>query len=213
MPHNTQESIQQGEPVEVVDLPSGWPQVTKGNRRLKIMIDECPPSPRDWDNVGMMFCWHNRYQLGDEQPAEDPQDWLEVFKEDNPGAVILPLYLYDHSGLSMSTGAFSCPWDSGQVGWIIATVEKVKEELTAAADVEAVLRSEVETYSQYLAGTVWGYVCEELTVTPACDKCGRGEDHDWELVDSCYGFYGDSPQESGMDCDMPEEYKTLFEEL
>jgi len=34
--------------------------------------------------------------------------------------VILPLYLYDHGGITMSTGAFSCPWDSGQVGWIYA---------------------------------------------------------------------------------------------
>ena len=34
--------------------------------------------------------------------------------------VILPLYLYDHSGITISTGPFSCPWDSGQVGWIKA---------------------------------------------------------------------------------------------
>lgn len=34
--------------------------------------------------------------------------------------VILPLYLYDHSGITISTGPFSCPWDSGQVGWIYA---------------------------------------------------------------------------------------------
>lgn len=34
--------------------------------------------------------------------------------------VILPLYLYDHSGITISTVPFSCPWDSGQVGWIYA---------------------------------------------------------------------------------------------
>ena len=37
--------------------------------------------------------------------------------------LMLPLYLYDHSGLAMSTESFSgraphAEWDSGQVGWI-----------------------------------------------------------------------------------------------
>jgi len=42
--------------------------------------------------------------------------------------IMLPLYLYDHSGITMSTGKFSCPWDSGQVGWIYCTIEKAMEE-------------------------------------------------------------------------------------
>lgn len=33
--------------------------------------------------------------------------------------LMLPLYLYDHSGITMNTTGFSCPWDSGQVGWIL----------------------------------------------------------------------------------------------
>ena len=41
--------------------------------------------------------------------------------EQMDGMVILPLYLYDHSGITMNTCGFSCPWDSGQVGWIYAS--------------------------------------------------------------------------------------------
>ena len=37
------------------------------------------------------------------------------------GFVFLPLYLFDHSGITMNTSGFSCPWDSGQVGWIFCT--------------------------------------------------------------------------------------------
>ena len=37
--------------------------------------------------------------------------------------LMLPLYLYDHSGITMNTTGFSCPWDSGQVGWIYAFKE------------------------------------------------------------------------------------------
>ena len=42
--------------------------------------------------------------------------------------VILPLYLYDHSGITMNTTGFSCPWDSGQVGWIYADADCIKKE-------------------------------------------------------------------------------------
>ena len=45
----------------------------------------------------------------------------------NEHYVILPLYLFDHSGISISTGSFHDPWDSGQVGFIYASKEKAKE--------------------------------------------------------------------------------------
>lgn len=144
---------------------------------LRIEHDTDPESPRDWDNLGTMVCWHRRYKLGDEQPNCRP-DEFEIPK----GAIYLPLYLYDHSGITMNTIGFSCPWDSGQVGWIYVTREKVLEEygwdrLTATGrkQIETYLRSEVETYDQYLQGDVWGYVIE---------------DEDGEQVDSCWGFYG-----------------------
>jgi len=39
----------------------------------------------------------------------------------------LPLYLYDHSGITISTGPFSCPFDSGQVGFIYCSLQKARE--------------------------------------------------------------------------------------
>ena len=42
--------------------------------------------------------------------------------------IILPLYLYDHSGISMKTTPFSCQWDSGQVGWIYVEKKKCLQE-------------------------------------------------------------------------------------
>ena len=45
----------------------------------------------------------------------------------------LPLWLYDHSGISMSCGTRTYPyndqWDSGQVGWIIAMKNTIMQEL------------------------------------------------------------------------------------
>ena len=92
-------------------------------------------------------------------------------------SVILPLYLYDHSGITMNTAGFSCPWDSGQVGWIYATHEDVRKEY-GSLDLdraESLLKSEVESYDHYLTGQCYGF------------KLYKGENE----IDSCWGFLGD----------------------
>jgi len=161
--------------------------------KLKIVRDPDPESPREWDNLGTMVCWHDRYKLGDEQPKGSPQGWREELTEP---VIILPLYLYDHSGITMSTGAFSCPWDSGQVGYIYITLEDVRKEYKVKRvspqlrkRVEGYLRNEVETYDMYLRGDVWGYQTEEL-----CGECGQEKD----VVDSCWGFFGDDTSKDAI---------------
>lgn len=96
--------------------------------------------------------------------------------------MILPLFLYDHSGITISTGRFSCPWDSGQVGYIYITRERMLKEWSAKkltkklkAKAYEIMESEVHEYDHFLTGNVYGYQVEgEL-----CD-------------DSCWGFYGSS---------------------
>lgn len=97
-------------------------------------------------------------------------------------AVILPLYLYDHSGITISTAPFGCPWDSGQVGYIYASLDDMRREFSCKrvtakhrAQAEKQLRQEVETYDQYLTGDVYGYV-----VT----------DENGDETDSCWGMFG-----------------------
>ena len=47
---------------------------------------------------------------------------------------ILPLYLYDHSGLTMSTNDFGDRWDSGCVGFIYMDKDTAMKELGMAGD-------------------------------------------------------------------------------
>ena len=60
------------------------------NLRVKVKQDTDPMSPREWDNLGVMACWHRGYTLGDVQPKEDPQEWscdfecLVIFRIDVP---------------------------------------------------------------------------------------------------------------------------------
>lgn len=110
---------------------------------------------------------------------------------DKHGIVRLPLYLYDHSGITMSTGPFSCPWDSGQVGFIYVTYPEIRKAFLRQRVTQAVmdralalLRSEVKEYDYYIRGAVYGY-----TIT---DPDGE------EIDDSCWGFYGYDHEKSGL---------------
>ena len=40
---------------------------------------------------------------------------------------IRPIFMYDHSGIVLNTSAFSCPWDSGWLGWTYITPENLDE--------------------------------------------------------------------------------------
>ena len=105
--------------------------------------------------------------------------------------LMLPLYLYDHSGITMSTSAFSCRWDSGEVGFIYVSRKKVLKDynwklLTAKRrkQIEGYLRNEVEVYDSYLTGDVHGFTVE----------VHDNESGEWEHEDSCSGFYGEDAE-------------------
>jgi hypothetical protein len=151
-------------------------------------------SPRDWDNLGKMACFHRRYDLGDKHDFYNPEDLME-FLHDNKGKIIaLPLYLYDHSGISMScelTYPFNDLWDAGQVGYIFVTYETIRKEFSKKrlskkilSQVIKSLKQEVETYDQYLTGDVYWY-------TTTCNHCNK-------QLDSCSGFYGHNWKENGL---------------
>ena len=160
---------------------------------IRIEQDDCPESPREWDNLGRMVCMHRRYDLGDKHDYRESQfsNWDDLRKEleqEEGAVVILPLFLFDHSGITMSCSssrfrmADSAGWDWGQVGFIYATKEDILKEFSKKRlskklleKVEEILVNEVKTYDQYLTGDVWGYIIE---------------DDDGEHLESCWGFFG-----------------------
>lgn len=115
--------------------------------------------------------------------------------------VWLPLYLYDHSGLTMNTTGFSCSWDSGQVGWIYMARETFLaetgwgEQLWPDKAIE-MMQGSVKTYDQYLTGDVYGFTVYENT--------GTEENPSWDETDnSCWGFYGSDIKENGIADNVP----------
>jgi len=169
--------------------------------KIKIHYDQDPINPLvDYDQAAVLICWHRRYDLGHSEKviaAADGLPWsgrpsIESFQEwakseEGETALILPLYLYDHSGITISCSAFSCPWDSGQVGYVVMTRAMILKEFGAKngkrvtkqmrAKAEKLMRAEVETYDMYLTGQCYGYTVE--------DADGN------EIDNSCWGFLGE----------------------
>lgn len=157
---------------------------------IEIYQDDLSFDPRtDCSNLGVMVCRHGRYVLGDNDDINDSdcRSWSDVkdlILEKHKPIVILPLYLYDHSGITINTTGFGCDWDSMQVGWIYTTESLCDEFGINPEDIETIseyLVSEVEIYDDYITGNVYGFRIED------------------ELVeDSCTGFYGYDHEKSGL---------------
>lgn len=115
--------------------------------------------------------------------------------------VILPVFVFEHSGISISVSDFGDRWDSGQAGWIYTTKENVrktlidwnakyKDENVNCTDVTEEnwrevaienLKNEIRIYDMYLQGEVYELITEEY------DK----ESDDWVDGDVCSGFFSD----------------------
>lgn len=150
----------------------------KEGYEVKYMItDDNPNSPRENDNIGIMVCFHSRHTLGDNNlntiKSEDFNSWEEIKNyiiKTEKAICMLPLYLYDHSGISIKVGSFQgllpqghAEFDSGQVGFIYTTKEQLKimgVEKESKKQIAKYLTSEVETYNKYLTGDSYSIVKE-----------------------------------------------------
>jgi len=147
-------------------------QIMNKKEDKKVIIRQAAfaESPLDiGENLGVMYCWHGKYNLGDEVAYKpDPEDYTSfdemIENEFSSSDVILPLYLYDHSGICMATVPFGSGWDSGQVGFIVMASDKVANFFGGdVAKAKECLVDEVEEYSLYLQGDTYEYTYEVLS--------------------------------------------------
>lgn len=181
---------------------------------VEIWRDDIPINPcEEFDELGALICWHNRYSLGNYKKNTFPDNRVfmheisELYTDidtdyltesqftkcvDKAYAinVILPLYLYDHGGLTMNTSGYTCTWDSGQVGYIYVSLDDLKKEYGIKRigkkfreKIESYLISQVEAYDNFLCGDIYGY-----TITTP----------DGDDLDSCGGFFGDNFDKNGL---------------
>lgn len=123
----------------------------------------------------------------DKGEDESWHEWLR--REHDAYGPILGLYKYEHGDVILKaaeSNPFSCPWDSGQIGWVFWVKDEIDAVGAPSTDEEIIegIKIEVNEYSEWARGHVYGYEVYD------------GE----EFVGSCWGFVGDS----GMDCAISE---------
>lgn len=133
----------------------------------------------DWDQ------WPCYEDLRDACIDEDKRAMEEVWERVLRKADVLTIRMYEHGSVGLTVNGqgypWNCPWDSGDVGYIYASHEKIKHESgrkrmdTKAHDwFRRIADAELETYTHYLNGEVYGYTIE---------------DEEGEWVDSCAGYF------------------------
>lgn len=178
-----------------------------GDKTVRICYDEDPQNPRDpntQDNCDLFICFHKRYNLGDKHDykSENYNGWDEmeaqIIKDLDP-LEIRPLYMLDHSGLTISDHDFNDRWDSGRIGFVLITKESAKETCMVKRISKKTrewatkcLDGSIKEYDDYLRGYCYGYIIE---------------DEDGEQLDSCWGFIGEidyvKEEATGVAKDMP----------
>jgi hypothetical protein len=176
-------------------------ETTPSGFTVEVIYDPEPMNPcKEWDQLGTVALdKRSRYDFGNERL--DRERLQEISKSGD--YLKLPIYIYDHSGITINTTGFSCPLDSGCIGLIYVHKDKVRKEystkrITPTVREQALnaLRAEIETLDQYLTGQVYGF---------------RVLDPEGEEVDSCYGYFGpvDDCLDAGRDAAQHYEKQAL----
>ena len=152
--------------------------------KLEIKQDVIFESPRNWEKLTNILCFHKRYNLFDKHyyKSEDYNSWEDfkkvLVKHFDP-YLILPLYMYDHSGFCFDTKPFGCKFDSGQIGFVIVTKESYREcfdkKRISYKNQDVVLdiiKSEIQEYQYYVNCECYEYVISKTDTNEIIESVG-----------------------------------------
>jgi hypothetical protein len=137
-----------------------------------------------------------------------------VIEEIKKFYVILPVFVLDHSGISISTRDFNDSWDSYIAGFIYVDNYKVMEvndillfDGNTVEDTERILNAEIEIYNNYVQGNVFGFILEEKAT---CQCCKHTE---YNHINSCWRFYGELTNDELKQNLVGDRFKELIDSL
>ncbi len=194
--------------IDTVNVKSEDYELSVKGLELRIGYDEDAEDPQNDDEpTAIIKGMHRKYQIG-QLPEYNSgnfngwEDFLEGLKEDWNPAVISPVYMMDHSGLSFSMGPYGGMYghfDSGQVGYIFVPRTHLMEywgwknlNEGRRRELYEVMKTCLESYEQYVNGNLLRYSCYR----------------DGEMVDSC-GSVSSIVDIKDM---VPDEFMELAEE-
>ena len=166
-------------------------QTTITKPKLVIEYDEYAISPREDTNLGYFITVDSKMQSpdtneqlenimrvsGDE--AQNQEDYIQIManlintETSEKVIAIYPITKCEHSGVSYSLGT-KHGFDNSNNGFYIIT-DKTQEEIDVPTkDFEKIIKSELETYNQYINGEIFRFTLYD----------DKGEEED-----TCSGFY------------------------
>jgi len=165
--------------------------------KIEVYTDDDPQNPiKDQDMLGTFTAFHKRYDLScSKNEFTKVDDFTDFIHEHRNKLVMLPLRVYEHSGITISTVnayPYNDRWDSSYIGYVWVTYETIRKEYgykhitkKVIEKIENILRDEVKLFDDYLTGNVYGYAI--------LDKNNNE-------IDSCWGYYGDYRKDMIAEC-------------
>ena len=176
--------------------------------KIEAIYDECPESPRNWDNLCHILSIRGNWNISDEGLSFGRDEAIEKIEEleGREDIAIKPVYMLDHSGQTISLKDFGDAWDSGICGFIYVSKEEVFKECMNITEENwkerayGVMEGEIEVYDQYIKGEVYGVrVYKEYSERHKNMRTGETwYTKELEEIDSCWGFYGNEFDENGL---------------
>ncbi len=171
---------------------------------VKIVHDADTQSPREWDNLGTMVCFHNRYNLGDEHDYQDKDAFLFSMLEDTLGDTDLAEEKYEELGKEIDRSIHRHPnsYDHALDEKVLEVIEQKNLVLPVyMLDHSGIAISTSPFSNKWDSGVAgWAYVSHEDIAkeygdvsTENIEKAravieGEIETYDQYLRGECYGF-------------------------
>lgn len=175
-------------------------------KRIIVQQDYNAENPRDWGNLCTIVSVHGNWDISDKghsMSREEMEEWLSSAKKEvEKGELHMrPVYMYDHSGQTISLEDFKDPWDSGVCAIIYMEKATALEANSTLTDdnwkqyANKCMQDEIEVYNDYISGDVHYIRVEKANTKWHLDVCtGKQttsleweEDYD-EIGGTCYGY-------------------------
>lgn len=140
---------------------------------------ENPLQESPWDGhislCSRYACYGTEYGTRECLDVDEFAGYARIRFEGIRGGVRIPVYAYEHSGITFNTCGCADRWDSGVAGWAWMEADKVREMFGGNREqAREYLRDMVKTLDAYVRGECYGYEVYNA--------------ESGECVDSCYGF-------------------------
>jgi len=150
-------------------------EILDGKYTANIYVDDCMDVPiNNGNNVGEYIYCGKKYNFGNKKFKSIEEIDKYIKRKIN---IVFPWYMYEHSGIGFSLNnnsyPFNCPWDAGQIGYIVVPKKTAIKEWGknfTQEQVENYIKAELMEYQHYINND---FLCISI------------QDEKGEIIDSC----------------------------